>query len=110
MKINKAYKFRVYPNKEQQEFIRRTFGCSRFIYNDCLEEKKKEYEPTKHSKTAYECIKDIPSLYKEKPYLKEVDFMSLRCAIFDLEDALKGFYKGIRNYLKFKSKYNKNSY
>ena len=36
--------------------------------------------------------------------------MSLRCAIFDLEDAYKGFYKGIRTYSNFKSKYDKNSY
>lgn len=110
MMINKAYKFRVYPNKEQQEFIHKTFGCSRFIYNYYLEDKRQEYEQTKHSKTAYECIKDIPSLYEERPYLKEVDSMSLRCAIFDLDDSFKGFYKGIKNYPKFKSKYEKNSY
>lgn len=110
MIIHRAYKFRLYPNIEQKELIHKTFGCNRFIYNYYLEDKRKEYEQTKHSKTAYECIKDISSLYNERPYLKEIDSMSLRCTMFDLEDAFKSFYKGIRNYPNFKSKYSKNSY
>ncbi|KYD28845.1 hypothetical protein B4113_3642 [Geobacillus sp. B4113_201601] len=31
MIVNKAYKFRLYPNKEQQIVINKTFGCSRFV-------------------------------------------------------------------------------
>ena len=31
--MNKAYKFRIYPNVEQQELFSKTFGCVRFIYN-----------------------------------------------------------------------------
>lgn len=110
MIIHKAYKFRLYPNKDQQELIHKTFGCNRFIYNHYLYEKQTEYQTTKKSASAYECIKDIPSLYQDRPYLKEIDSMSLRCTIFDLEDAYKGFYKGIRNYPNFKKKYDKNSY
>ena len=30
---NKAYKFRLYPNKEQRIMFEKTFGCVRFIYN-----------------------------------------------------------------------------
>ena len=29
--VNKAYKFRIYPNREQKEFFAKTFGCVRFI-------------------------------------------------------------------------------
>ena len=32
MKINKAFKFRIYPNQEQQKLIKKTFGCVRFVY------------------------------------------------------------------------------
>ncbi|HBE8145521.1 TPA: helix-turn-helix domain-containing protein, partial [Clostridioides difficile] len=28
--MKKAYKFRMYPNKKQQELIKKTFGCCRF--------------------------------------------------------------------------------
>ena len=44
MKKNKAIKYRIYPNKEQQELIFKTFGCSRFVYNYMLEESIKAYE------------------------------------------------------------------
>ncbi|HBG1709020.1 TPA: helix-turn-helix domain-containing protein, partial [Clostridioides difficile] len=34
--VKKAYKFRMYPNKKQQELIKKTFGCCRFVYNKYL--------------------------------------------------------------------------
>ncbi|WP_334310115.1 helix-turn-helix domain-containing protein, partial [Clostridioides difficile] len=34
--VEKAYKFRIYPNKKQQELINKTFGCCRFVYNKYL--------------------------------------------------------------------------
>lgn len=57
--------------------------------------------------SCYECIKDIPNLYNEKPYLKEIDSMSLRCAIFDLDNAYTKFFKEKIGYPKYKSKYKK---
>ena len=39
MKANKAYKFRLYPNAEQQMMFAKTFGCARFVYNKMLAEK-----------------------------------------------------------------------
>ena len=110
MIIHKAYQFRLYPNNIQKEMINKTLGCTRFIYNYFLNRKQTEYKNNKKSISAYECIKELPNLYKDRPYLKEIDSMSLRCAIFDLEDAYKGFYKKIRNYPNFKKKYDKNSY
>ena len=32
----KAYKYRLYPNKKQEEQISKTFGCCRFVYNQML--------------------------------------------------------------------------
>ena len=33
MTILKGYVFRLYLDKNQEELINKTFGCSRFIYN-----------------------------------------------------------------------------
>ncbi|HWO95792.1 MAG TPA: helix-turn-helix domain-containing protein [Bacillus sp. (in: firmicutes)] len=33
MIVNKAYRFRLYPNKKQTESIHKTIGCSRFVFN-----------------------------------------------------------------------------
>ena len=41
MKITRAYQFRLYPTYEQEILIHKTFGCTRFLYNQMLDEKKK---------------------------------------------------------------------
>jgi len=33
---NRAYKFRIYPNREQEVLMKKTFGCCRFVYNRML--------------------------------------------------------------------------
>ena len=44
--MNVVYRFRIYPNKIQQELFAKTFGCVRFVYNRMLAEKKECYEKT----------------------------------------------------------------
>ena len=110
MIINRAYKFRVYPNTNQKEIINKTFGCTRFIYNYYLNKKQELYKNEKKSISTYECIKDIPTLYNERPYLKEIDSCSLRCALFDLDSSYNKFFKEKIGYPKYKNKYEKNSY
>ena len=110
MIINKAYKFRIYPTIEQKEIINKTFGCTRFIYNYYLNKKQELYKNNKQKISIYDCIKDIPNLYGERPYLKEIESCSLRCALFDLDNSYNKFFKEKVGYPKYKSKYTKNSY
>ena len=109
MKIYKTYKFRLYPSKEQQELINKTLGCTRFIYNTMLYEKEKLYKENKMTKQKFDCIKELPLLKQTYPWLMEVDSMALANTIFDLEVAIKNFYR-TKNYPKYKDKYSKNSY
>ena len=39
--MEKAFKYRIYPTKKQQELIQKTFGCVRFVYNYYLNKRKK---------------------------------------------------------------------
>lgn len=43
----KAYKFRLYSNEEQKIYLGKTFGCSRFTYNQMLADRIKSYEENK---------------------------------------------------------------
>ena len=40
----KSYKFRLYPNREQETLVQKTFGCVRFVYNQCLAYKIDKYK------------------------------------------------------------------
>jgi putative transposase len=40
--VNKAYKFRIYPNKKQTELINKTIGCCRFVFNFFLAKQKEK--------------------------------------------------------------------
>ena len=103
MQILKGYVFRMYPTEEQEQLINKTIGCARFVYNYFLDDKIKEYKEIGKSKSAYDQAKLIPSLSKEKEWLKEVDSQSLRNSLLDLERAFKNFYNG-SGYPKFKAK------
>ena len=112
----KAYKFRIYPNKKKKKKIKKTFGCSRFIYNKMLAIQIKSYEENKKIFSKYELMKKLPSLKKEYKWLKEIDSTSLQTTIQDLDNAYKNFFREVskgnkQGFPKFKSKRNpKRSY
>ena len=98
--MNKAYKFRIYPNAEQQIILTKTFGCVRFIYNRMLSDKINHYEETKQK------LNNTPAQYKSKfPWLKEVDSLALANAQMNLQTAYNSFFRNTKiGFPKFKSK------
>ena len=104
----KAYKYRIYPNREQQELINKHIGCCRYVYNLCLEKKINAYKTSKKSLSSFELIKLLPSLKKEQEtsFLKEVNSLSLQAAIRNLDSAYQRFFKEKKGFPKFKSKRN----
>lgn len=102
----KAIKVKIYPNKSQKVLIEKHFGCTRFAYNFGLELKTKTYAETKKSIGIYTIQKEIPKLYEEKPWLKEVNSQSIQQSLKDLDNAYLRFFKKNNSFPKFKSKYN----
>ena len=106
MKVYKAYKFMMYLDNRQEILVNKTIGCTRFVYNYYLSQKKEN-----KFLLCFDMIKNLPDLYIKNEFLKEVDSMSLRCALFDLDNAFTKMYKEHSGYPKFKSKYcSKNTY
>ena len=98
--MNRAYKFRIYLNKEQKIMFAKTFGCVRFIYNLMLADKIKHYQQTGKS------LSVTPAKYKSQyEWLKEVDSLALANAQLNLQSAYKNFFRKKRTgFPKFKSK------
>ena len=109
MSMFKAYKFRIYPNIEQKIMIDKTFGCTRFVFNKFLFERKEKYEENKIKLNVYEQLKELTDLKKENNWLKEVDSCALQKCVFNLDDAFKNFFHG-NGYPKFKAKGEHESY
>ena len=104
----KAYKYRIYPNKQQKELIQKTFGCCRFVYNQTLAHRKELYETKKESMSRIDCNNWKNKTLKVKYiWLKEVDKFALDNAIINMDSAYQKFFKEHSGYPKFKSKRNK---
>ena len=96
----KAYKYKLYSNLEQKEYLVKRFGCTRFIYNKMLADKIEYYKETG------EMLKNTPAQYKKEfEWLKEVNSLALANAQQNLEKAYKNFFRDKSiGFPKFKSK------
>ena len=103
MNTYKAYKLRIYPTDSQRELIEKTFGCTRYIYNNFLVERKNKYEESKTKVHVYEQLKELTDLKREKEWLREIDSCALQACVYNLDDAFQKFFKG-NGYPKFRAK------
>ena len=107
--MKKGFNIRIYPNKEQQILIDKTFGCARYIYNFMLNLKQKLYEFYGISLNYNQMSKILTELKKHKIWLQEPDKCSLQCSIKDLDNAYLNLFNGA-GFPNFKSRRGKNSY
>ena len=104
-----SYKFRIYPTREQENLIQRTFGCCRFVYNYYLNQRIEQYKETEKSPTRFQQDKSLTSLKQKLDWLREVDSTALQSSIQTLETAFQNFFRGMKQgqhigYPQFKSK------
>lgn len=109
----KAYKYRIYPNKEQQIQLSKTFGCCRFVYNYYLANKIDLYKTEQKSLSKIDCNNHLNQiLKKDLIWLKEVDKFALTNSIYNLDSAYQNFFRRVKQggdkagFPKFKSKKN----
>ena len=111
----KGYKYRIYPTKEQEIQLNKTFGSCRFVYNQLLAKKIELYKEEQKSLSKTDCNNYCNrELKKEYLWLKEVDKFALTNSIYDLDSAYQNFFRRIKKgskelgFPKFKSKRNHN--
>ncbi len=110
--MEKAYKYRLYPNKTQQQILEKHFGATRWIYNYGLEKKIKAYQKDKSNLSCFQISSELPKLKsnKETEWLKEVNSQSLQMALRQLDNAYTKFFKKQASFPKFKRKHDKKSF
>ena len=107
--MEKAFKFRIYPNKTQQILLQKSFGCARFVYNHFLAKRIEKYKQDKSNMSYNQCSKELTALKQDFEWLQEPDKDALQKALKDLDIAYKNFFSRPEiGFPKFKSKRDNN--
>lgn len=109
--VRQGFRFRLYPNKEQETLLRKTLGSARFVWNYFLDLRQKSWKQENKSLSYYDTAKILTQLKKEPEYswLSEVSIIPLRYSIYELDGTYKKFFKGNCGYPNFKKKSGTNS-
>ena len=90
--MNRAYKYRLYPDEAQMSLFARTFGCARLLYNECLSWFKAEYKAASEEVRPMGHLPLVTYFKGEHPFMKEVDSLALMNARKNFERALDNFF------------------
>src|SRR5699024_8509805 len=85
--------------------IKKTIGCSRFVFNHFLATWKDTYKETGKGLTYHSCSSKLPSLKNEYLWLKEVDSIALQSSLRNLADSFSRFFKKQNKDPPFKSQH-----
>jgi putative transposase len=112
----RAFRYRFYPSPSQEVLLRKTMGCSRFVYNHFLALRIKEWTTNKKSVSYNETSSLLTNLKKEEEtsWLNEVSSVALQQSLQNLQEAYNNFFRGLKKKQKvgfpiFKKKSNRNS-
>src|SRR5436305_11367056 len=102
----RAYQYRFYPTKDQQQILARTFGCVRYVYNWALRLRIDTYKAEKRSLSTNALSKRLTTLKQqaEVAFLNEVSSVPLQQSLRHLADAFTNFFEGRIGYPQFKAR------
>lgn len=102
----KAYKYKIKPNKQQQELLGKFFGCVRYVYNWGLNAKTSAYKENGKAVGYSELAKELVNIKKQDEYkwLNECPGVSLQQSLRCLDNAFTSFFRKNGKYPRFKSK------
>ena len=90
----RAFRYRIYPTKEQADAIRRTAGCVRYVYNGLLGDYKDQYKQWKDNgkQGLPPELREVTFLKASAPFLDDVDSLALANSKINLKTAFKNFF------------------
>jgi putative transposase len=102
----KAYRYKIKPTKAQEAFLKKCFGCCRFVYNYALNKRIEAYSSEKKTLTFFDQCTALRKMKKQPKYawLNEVPALSMNYALLNLNNAYGHFFKTKSGFPKYKSK------
>jgi putative transposase len=106
---HRVVKVRLYPNSQQKTALAKAFGCTRWLWNNSLNETNRLFKETGKGLSAATMKARIVELKKEYPWLTEVYSQVLQSAVLNLSQAFVNFFQKRTQYPRFKSKHGRQS-
>jgi len=114
--VHRSFRYRFYPTPSQEVLLRKTMGCSRFVYNHFLALRIKEWTTNQKTLSYYDTCSLLTQLKKEREtkWLSDVSSVALQQSLQNLQEAYNNFFKGLKKkhrvgFPRFKKKSNRNS-
>lgn len=104
MLIQRGYKYKILPTKEQEDSLLQCGGNTRFLWNYVLKINQDYYKETGKFKFYHELAVSLPKLKEEYPFLKESFSQSLQMVLRQFDKALKDSFKKEKGFPSFKKK------
>ncbi|MEB3190976.1 MAG: RNA-guided endonuclease TnpB family protein [Snowella sp.] len=105
----KAYKYRIYPNTEQQIALAKSFGCCRWFWNYSLNLCQETYTATGKGLSRFAIQQLLPQLKKEHEWLTDAYSQCLQVVALNLSTAYRNFFDKRARLPRFKSKHGRQS-
>ena len=111
MKVKRAYKYRFYPDSQQENMLVNLFGCVRYVYNNTLRYRTDAYYDLKESVDYLKASARLTKIKKlpEHIFLQDVPAIPLQQCLRNQQTAFKNFFQGRAKYPTFKSKHDRQS-
>ena len=90
--MQRTYKYRLYPNKEQESKFNQTLAICRSLYNNALSERRSYYEKNRKGLTAFTQIISLPERKRQESYLTQVHSQVLQDVFLRLDKAYALFF------------------
>src|SRR3984893_17816236 len=96
--MRRAYKLRLYPNKQQEEKLFWTVNRCRELYNAALTERKEAYRMAGKSISYYEQKRDLPEIKAElREEYQDIHSQVLQDVLLRVKRAFDGFFRRVKN-------------
>ena len=100
----RAYKTEIQPTQAQIELIHKTFGCTRYIYNQYVYENLENLASGKDFISAFSYSKKVNNDTNTPSWLKEVPSKAIKQALIYADRAFKDYFSKRRGKPTFKKK------
>lgn len=94
--MNRAYKYRIYPTKNQIGIFNFTLNNCRWLYNTALEHRREAYRISQKSISYKEQANELPDLKKQFPKFKNIHSQILQDVLKRVDKAYQNFFRRIK--------------